>query len=428
MLTLLIVSLLGAEPPQCTGRQVPPIGYRQKTVLMPKGGPDAIEAAKLEARRQLRENLCSGSDCDGLDQRIIDWVLTEQGENACATVVIEETDFKAWMAEFTAAKVDDQFRAVVRELFGQPAADAGVQTKGKKPKSTEKELKVAVVVGNVKDDGALGSQRALWIARRMEAALAEAAITQVTPPEGWSGRGVPPNATSALIGEVLTREEKGRKYLDVTWLAVFPDGRSKTSIYVSMLASVAPKGPQPVEKVPVTDVVAIEIEDQASHHGAMCNGQRTQLYVSTKEDRCVLIFDVFGDPGAEKGLLIFPNEVRADCMVRKGERLKAAGDEGFVVTLDPKFETERFLVIAAPTRAEFPPALKKLSGTCAVTSAQLSVIKNKSLSVDRAEQSFRVLPANAPDCVELPKADAVTFKQAEQDLKRLAVCKAKETP
>ncbi|MBL8923712.1 MAG: hypothetical protein JNJ54_32960 [Myxococcaceae bacterium] len=429
MLGALVLALLTAEPPQCTGKLVPPNGYRQKTVLMPKGGAEALEAAKLEARRQLRENLCTGSDCEGLDQRIIDWVLTEQGDKACATVVIEETDFKAWQNELTAAKVDDQFRVVLRELFPQPAADAGVEVKGKKPKGKkEPELKVAVVVGNVKDDGALGSQRALWIARKMEHALSEAGITQVTPPDGWTGRGVPPNASSALIGDVLTREEKGRPHVDITWTAIFPDGRSKASPYISMLASVAPKGPQPVDKLAVTDMVSVEIEDQASHHGAMCNGQRTQLFVSSKEDRCLLVFDVWGDPGAEKGLLIFPNEARTDCTVRMGEKLKAAGDEGFAVMLDPKFETERFIVVAAPSRAELPMALKKLWGTCALSPAQIAVLKDKSLGVDRAEQSFRVLPAKNPNCGDVPMPDPAMFKQAEQDLKRLAVCKAKENP
>ncbi len=427
MLSLLIVSLLGAEPPQCTGRQVPPIGYRQKTVLMPKGGAEELEAAKLEARRQLREQLCTGSDCEGLDQRIIDWVLVEQGDKACATAVIEEADFKAWQNELTAANVDDQFRAVVRELFPVPPADAGVAVKGKKLKP-KPELKVAVVVGNVKDEGALGSQRAMWIARKMEHALGEAGITRVTPPEGWSGRGVPPNATSALIGDILTREEKGRPHVDVTWTAEFPDGRAKTSPYISMLASVAPKGPTPVEKLPVTSVVTVEIEDQSSHHGAMCNGQRTQLYVSAKEDRCLLVFDVFGQLGAERGLLIFPNEARPDCTVRKGERLKAAGDEGFAVMLDPKFEAERFIVVAAPSRAELPMSLKSLTGTCMITPAQLAVIKGKGLEVDRTEQSFRVLPTTDPNCEGMPKADTAMFKQAEQDMKRLAVCKLKEKP
>lgn len=427
MLALVIAGLLAADPPQCTGKQVPPIGYRQKTVLMAKGGADALEAAKLEARRQLRENLCTGSDCEGLDQRIRDWVITEQDDKACATVVIEESELKAWQNEFTAARVDDQFRAVVNELFPQPAADAGVVTKKAKGKPKE-ELKVAVIVGNVKDEGALGSQRALWIARKMEAALSAANITQVTPPQGWSGQGVPPNATSALFGDVLTREEKGRKYVDVTWTAFFPDGRSKTSTYVSMLASVAPKGPQPVEKVAITDVVSVELEDQATHHGAMCNGQKTQLYISAKEDRCVLIFDVYGELNAEKGSLIFPNEVRQDCMVRKGEKLKAAGDEGFAVMLDPKFETERFIVIAAPSRAELPPALKRLTGSCALTKTQLALIKDKALVADRAEQSFRVLRASDPNCDSVPVPSDEQFEQAEKDQKGLAVCKAKETP
>ncbi len=427
MLALVIVSLLAADPAQCVGKQVPPIGYRQKTVLMPRGGADALEAAKLEARRQLRENLCTGSDCEGLDQRIRDWVIAEQDDKACATVVIEEAELKVWQSEFTSARVDDQFKAVVRELFPQPTADAGVVVKKPKGKPKE-ELKVAVIVGNVKDEGALGSQRALWIAKKMEAALSAANIVQVTAPQGWSGNGVPPNATSALYGDVLTREEQGRKYVDVTWTAFFPDGRSKTSTYVSMLASIAPKGPQPVEKVDITDVVTVELEDQATHHGAMCNGQKTQLYISAKEDRCVLIFDVYGELNAEKGSLIFPNEVRQDCMVRKGEKLKAAGDEGFGVMLDPKFETERFIVIAAPSRGELPPALKRLSGSCALTKAQIALIKDKALVADRAEQSFRVLRASDPNCDSVQQPPSDLFKQAEQDQKNLPVCKAKEIP
>lgn len=427
MLAHLLLSLLAADPAQCVGKQVPPIGYRQKTVLMPRGGAEALEAAKLEARRQLRENLCTGSDCEGLDQRIRDWVITEQDDKACATVVIEEAEYKAWQNEFTAAQVDEQFKVVVNELFPQTVADAGVVVK--KPKGKPKdELKVAVIVGNVKDEGALGSQRALWIAKKMEAALSAANIVQVTAPQGWTGTGVPPNATSTLFGDVLTREEKGRKRVDVTWTAYFPDGRSKTSTYVSMLASVAPKGPQPVEKVPVTDVVTVELEDQATHHGAMCNGQKTQLYISAKEDRCVLIFDVYGELNAERGSLIFPNEVRQDCMVRKGEKLKAAGDEGFGVMLDPKFETERFIVVAAPSRAELPPALKRLSGSCALTKAQLALIKDKALVADRAEQSFRVLRASEPSCEGVPQPSAQLFEQAEKDQKSLPLCKAKETP
>ena len=84
---------------------------RAAFVILDDGELPQRVAGVERARRQLRENLCTGSDCEGLDQRIRDWVITEQDDKACATVVIEESELKAWQNEFTAARVDDQFRA-----------------------------------------------------------------------------------------------------------------------------------------------------------------------------------------------------------------------------------------------------------------------------------------------------------------------------
>lgn len=414
MLAFTLLALLSAEPPRCTGRQVPPVGYLQKTVILPKG-PDALEEAKHDARRQLVAQVCTGSDCEALDARVLDWVAAEEGERVCATAVLEEADLRAWREELSASKVADQLRAVVVSLFGAPPDAGAPPGKGKKAAP----LKVAVVVGNVHDDGAAGSLRALWVAHKMEAALTEAGVTRVAPPPGWAGRAVPPGASALLAGDVLSREEKGRRYLDVTWTALYPDGTAKTSPPVSMLASVAPKGPSKVEPVPSAPVVQLEVEDQATHHGAMCNGQKTQLYLSAKEDRCVLIFDVYGDTG----LLIFPNEARRDCTVRKGERLKAAGDEGFAVLLDPKVETERFIVVSAPSREALPPLFRGLSGTCRLDAPQLKAVRAKDLEVERAEASFRVLPERSEDCAAVPRPDKALFLQAQQDLARVPVCR-----
>lgn len=421
MLPLVVVSLLAADPVKCQGTLVPPTGYVQKVAYVEKSMPDALELAKRRARLQLVQDQCK-EDCAGLEALVRDWKNATDGDVVCAMAVIEQTDLQTWRASLTAAPVDEQFRVVVRELFSD-RVDAGVPlAKGKKGKAP---LKVAVAVGNVNDDGADGSMRGVWVALKMEAALTNAGIAQVKGPEGWTGKGIPSNATALLQGWILTREELGRRNLDVTWTVIFADGTSKTSTHVSMLATVAPPGPKPVTPLPVVEqpVVQLELADKATGHGGLCNGQKTQLFIKAREDRCVLVFDLFGD----KGLLIFPNEARKDCLVRKGETLEASGPEGFAVMLDPNVETERFVAIAAPSREALPAFFRKWLGSCRLDAAQIRAVVLPDLpGVDRIEESFRVLPKSADACALRTEPAPALFKQAEQDLKQLAVCKAKE--
>jgi hypothetical protein len=317
----------------------------------------------------------------------------------------------------TAADVPTRFAAVLTELFGPPAQPG--EAVAPQPTGKKAPLKVAVVVGNIEDNNVKGSRRALWIAAHMESALARHGLQVLRTPQGWSGATVPPGATAMLTGVVLSRREKTRQVFDVTWRADYPDGRSKTSVRMSMLEEVAPPGGVPGVKLATTPVVQVSLDSQANLHGAMCNGQRTQLRISATEDRCVLVFDRFGG----KATLIFPNEVRADCMVRKGEELKAAGDEGFAVLLDPTFEVEEFVVIAAPSRDALPSVLKGLTGTCLLTTPQLKAIAAQKLEgLDRSQLSFRVLKSSDEDCASFPKPDPELFKQAELQMKHLVKC------
>ncbi len=401
----------GGEGRCVDGLSLPDGVYEYVRAYLPESAPNALEEVKLLARRQLLEKLCTGGDCEPIKARITDFKQNAAGGFACALAAIPRQDVEVWREELTAADVPTRFAAVLTELFGppaQPGEAVAPQPTGKKGPAAP--LKVAVVVGNIEDNNVKGSRRALWIAAHMESALARHGLQVLSTPQGWSGATVPPGATAMLTGVVLSRREKTRQVFDVTWRADYPDGRSKTSVRMSMLEEVAPPGGVPGVKLATTPVVQVSLDSQANLHGAMCNGQRTQLRISATEDRCVLVFDRFGG----KATLIFPNEVRADCMVRTGEELKAAGDEGFAVLLDPTFEVEEFVVIAAPSRDALPSALK----------AQLKAIAAQKLEgLDRSQLSFRVLKSSDEDCASFPKPDPELFKQAELQMKHLVKCR-----
>ncbi len=393
-----------AKQAECTGRQVPG-GYRQKTVLLPKGGGDTLEVARLEAREQLRDELCEGLrrfECEGLEQFFIDWVKTEQADKVCATAVIQDTVFKDWKDEYAQAKLAEQFRAVVRKLF--PEAIGGANEKPKKPQGIG-----TVVLGRVKDTGTGDGQRAHWMQLGMLVALQEAGITHV-----WSSEPVPKNAT-VLVGEVLSREEKGRKIVDVIWTAIFSDGRSRTFMDISMFASLVPPGPVHFWATDEKAVVSVVFDDQDENHGAMCEGQRKQLYVASSEDRCVLIFDVDGEGGSETSLLVFPNEAMPNCEVRKGERLMTSYDNAFSLSMS-RSESRRLVAIAAPSRAELPVAFKSLIGTCMLTPPQVALARNEDSRLDRFEQTFRAFPAKDSFCQGRDKATKVQRQQERPPL------------
>jgi hypothetical protein len=413
----------GAEGKCVDGLGLPDGVLEWNRAYLPESTPNALEEVKLLARNQLVERLCAGGECEPIKARIIDYKQNAAGGFACAIAAIKREDVEGWREGLTAATVPTQFSEVLIDLFGEPArpgeANAPKAPKGKKAPAPP--LKVAVVVGNIEDNNVKGSRRSLWIAAHMEAALAVHGLQVVSAPPGWSGAAVPQGATAMLTGAVLSRREKTRQVFDVTWRADYPDGRSKTSVRMSMLEAIAPPGGAPAEKLATTQVVKLELDDQARLHGAMCNGQRTHLRIKSTEDRCVLVFDTFGN----KAMLIFPNEFRADCMVRKGEELNLAGDEGFAVMLAPPIEVEDFVVIAAPSRDALPRVLKDLTGTCLLTKPQLDTVAFKSLEgVDRSQLNFRVLKSSDEACATVEKPDPELFKQAELQLKNLTRCKA----
>ena len=82
--------------------------------------------------------------------------------------------------------------------------------------------------------------------------------------------------------------------------------------------------------------------------GRLCEGEQTQVRLTTTQDLHVRVLDLYGQGDA---LVMFPNEQVPSGFVKAGQSIALGGDSDFDVIFSPGATTERSLVVAGTTEA-----------------------------------------------------------------------------
>ena len=308
----------------------PPFGYEQATAYEPKGVGNATQVAMDNARRKLAKRLCGGtSNCDLLAANIREWKIGGDDTQVCAMMVIKREDVEAWRTSLGLESFDAALRQAAHELLIDM----------KKP---------TVVIDKVVDDGAAGGPRATWLSDRFIPALqAEGARIQLLPSK-WNGDGMPKGIDVVINANALSRMESQRSVVEVSWKARRREGRAiglKVASPVIFPAEAAPKMGSPKKVLPGSDPSLFVRLEYSHQGGSLCLGEQTRLWLHSDADMHVRVFDLYGSDGA---FLLFPNSSNPSGTIKADQTLDLGGQ--FEAVPLPGEETERFLVIAAPTR------------------------------------------------------------------------------
>jgi len=314
----------------CEGTLVPPNGWAQASAFVDAAEAGATARANESARRQLLDRLCGGSsNCDGLEARISLWKTGAGAGKVCAMAVIETAELEAWRrATQTLDKLEQGLSVAARELL----------VGRKKP---------VVIIDKIVDGAIAGGPRAQWLSSRMTRALTGEGASVKEIPRGWNGQGLPRGITMVVEAIAVTRNEAQNAVIEVVW-SVRERGASglerRVAAPVIFPADAAPRT-QAGDALPTSSGdLSVRIESQVG--GSLCLGGKTQLWLYSKREMHVRVFDLYGEEGA---LLLFPNGDHPDGLIRAGETLALGGEAGFEAVPAPGSEVERFLVIAAPT-------------------------------------------------------------------------------
>jgi len=381
----------------CGGNLVPPTGWQQETAFNDATAADARGKAADSATRKLVARLCAvagGTSCDYLTSHVRLWKTGTNGKDVCAMAVIRGEDLAEWRnLASTLTTLDDKLAQAAKELLHAVAA-------GKR-----------VAIAQVVDMGVPGGLRADWLRTRMERFLA-AGATLVDVPKKWAGEGVPPGVDVVVQCKVISRQEQGISTLESLWTASFPDGRHVLSSPVTFPEQAAPRPPREVVPAFPADSPGLSVRLD-SHAGSLCAGDRSELWVSTDSPVYVRVFDLYG-PG--QALVSFPTREQPSVRITPGQEFSIGKFEG---TPLPGYESERFLVVAAPTEQALG-RFAQAKGECRVSpdmAGQLFVGSGAPPGAKIASTGYRV--TSGPTCRE---AGGSSGQQMADAVQQLPVC------
>lgn len=382
----------------CSGNLVPPNGYRPKTHFVDAGTPNAEAVALREGRAEFLADLCRGAEgsCDSLRDKVAEWKTGRGDGRVCVMLVVENAEYEAWKRTASSLRLLDEGL--------RRAAAAIVSTPG-----------LRVAVDRVVDEGVAGGLRAAWLADRMAEALQQAGATLVMLPRSWSGLGLPDGVELVVRGQTIARREDAVPVLEATWKGIAKDHSLRVAPPFVFPAEAAPKGPaQTGTALPEGDGrLALRVE--AAKAGSLCEGDRTQVRLTSAETLHVRVFDLFGDGG----LMLFPNDERPNGLVRAGETIPLGGPDGFDVVMWPGVSAERFLVVGAASEAQLG-AWAKVRSTCRLKPDQVrALVDGASLpaGVRVGSDGFRLKPAD-----ECPAFEPARRAELVEAVRSLSAC------
>ena len=312
----------------------PPTGYDHEVAQEPATTPNAQQVAMNRAVEQLVDKHCRDTGaCAALRAMIKRWQTGRLSGTTCAMAVVDEKDLAGWKRNTGSLEgFDSELRKAARSLTENALS-------GKAPR---------VAVGAIEDDGMRGGSRATWLQGRMKAALARSSVQIVDIPAGWNGRRTPRGVDIVLTAKTLRIAEGRYRRIEVQWSARLcrPERQCATRSAVASFPEDAGPREKEQRKLPAgAGVVSLHVESKRG--GSLCLGERTQIWLHSKESLFVRVFDLYADG---KALLIFPNELQPEDRVKAGDTIPLGGKHGFEAEPYPGYDQDRFLVVAARTR------------------------------------------------------------------------------
>jgi hypothetical protein len=384
----------------CGGDLVPPDGWEQQTSFAPAASPYAREQASSVAAMALLRRLCvAATDCNALGARVQTWKTGSNGHDVCAMAVISKADLEEWERQHSLVDLDALLAKTAGELLG-PSAGA--------------HKRVAIV--EVIDLGVAGGARADWLRGRLSRLLEKGAAV-VDAPKGWAGNGVPSGIDMVVRGRILSRTERGTPTLEATWYGVDVTGARVDASPVAFPESASPPAPGPeMSTLPASE--GLSLRTDSSRGGSLCAGERTQLWLEADKAGSVRVLDLYG---AGQALVIFPDDESPNAHVQAHQTIAVGGRLGFEAIPVPGYESERFLVISAPTDAALG-RFRSAKGPCRVATAlaaQLHKGEGLPSGVNVASAGYRI--TSDPAC-PLPPARAKREGVADS-LASLPICR-----
>ena len=375
---------------ECTNRNlVPPTGYLQETRFGAVGEVEAVGQRALEA---LRGKVC-GDDCATLDAAFTLWRAGTDAERSCAMAVVSKDQVEAWTrAAISAETLDASLEAAAQSLVSKGAR---------------------VQISRVDDEGAPGGERVRWLLPRLSRALEAAGATPVVVPVAGRGKAGPPaGVTHVVFGSLTARTERRVPVLELALQATVHEkgtARLASAPPVVFPAAIAPYTGGRLPDAPPSDPGLSLRLDQGPD--GLCLGDRTQLWLTVDAPLEVRVFDLYGAAGA---LLVYAGRVEP------GGRRPLGGPEGFEAVPVPGSETERFLVVAAPTAAGLGE-LAAYSEVCRLPADRaraLHAFQGLPAGARLAHDAFRI--TNAPPCAP---ADPARSRAALKLLEEVPSCR-----
>jgi len=329
-------------------------GWKMEIATMPANAPNALDAAMQTAQERLRVRICVGADqdktaadaCSFLAAKIEPWKTGSNGRDTCASAVIKRQYIEEWTRVATDLDSFDQHLAASATQLVQAARARPVKGSPAGP--------ARIALAAVYDDNDAephknqlpGGRRADWLASRFKTHFASTG--GVLPrPKAWADPGPAPDGVDlVVVGHMWKRGGVQVPRVDVSWTAYAPDGRQieASSGWFPEAAAPAPPQSTPPE-LPTSSGLFLSMD--SDHHGSICAGETTQLWLKSTEALHVRVFDLYGQGGA---ILLFPERGRSD-LVPAGKTIPLGGEGGFEAVPLPGMDSERYLVIAAPTLA-----------------------------------------------------------------------------
>ncbi len=337
------------EPMDCQTFSAPSNDYQYAVATAT--GARAVDEAQEKAQRELVQRICGGQPCPAVEADFKLWQQGQLGESTCVMVTVRKSLVSRHLGRATGtAWLDATARDAAERLARRLAT-------GRKPGD-----RVSLVIGALAESDALiGGDRADFLAQRLRLAFDAAGFILVTPKA---------RPEVVIEGKLVDRAEEGIPVVELVMTARV--GKQAIPVEPVLCAARAIPGGVP-ERGPGTRTAlfsdpGIQLRLRTGTGGRLCEGEQTQVTMTTERDLHVRVFDLYGQGEA---LVMFPNEQVPSGFVRAGEPVALGGDSDFDVIFTPGASTERYLVVAADTEAGLGELAALGGETCRIDGVRL---------------------------------------------------------
>ena len=292
-------------------------------------GDGAVDVAQALAQRELVERICGGQSCPAVESDFMLWQKGRLGDETCVMVTVQKAVVKRHLRRATGtAWLDATARDAAERLSRRLAV-------GRKPGES-----VSFMMGAIAEsDAYIGGERVNFFADRLKLAFDAAGLMLVTAKA---------RPEVVLDGRLNYRIEEGIPVVEVLLTAKL--GKQVIPVEPILCAAEAIPGGAPASAPGSRSAhfadPAVDLSLRTGPGGRLCEGEQTQVTLTTTQDLHVRVFDLYGQGDA---LVMFPNEQVPSGFVKAGQPIALGGESDFDVIFTPGATSERYLVVAATT-------------------------------------------------------------------------------